>query len=331
MVTKNRIEWIDIAKGLSIILVVYGHCGLAALPPLADWFGAFRMPFFFFVSGILFSSDKYPTFKSFLKKRYRTLYRPFIIFSFVVALGYIFVYEDWSDKLLQVIKLGWGGYALWFIPVLSLTEILYYIICRNYLNVKTRLVVIFFCAVLGWYAYKLNFFNPHNLWFSLTAVLFYGLGNIIGKRMSIFFKEQSSKVILVMAMGFLVASMFYRLNNKPEFAINNLATPFTYIAAFGGLLMMCCLAEIISRHTPKSLNLVKKTFISAGKNSYIILAFHQIIVLGLSALIIIPWSSITRLIMWITLAILIYVINRFCPQIIGRRNNKLKKTDAISN
>lgn len=108
MVTKNRIEWIDIAKGLSIILVVYGHCGLEAFPPLAYWFGAFRMPFFFFVSGILFSSDKYPSLKSFFLKRYRTLYRPFIIFSFVVALGYIFVYEDWSCKLLSVIRLGWG-------------------------------------------------------------------------------------------------------------------------------------------------------------------------------------------------------------------------------
>lgn len=28
MTTKKRIQWIDIAKGISIILVVYGHSGL---------------------------------------------------------------------------------------------------------------------------------------------------------------------------------------------------------------------------------------------------------------------------------------------------------------
>lgn len=178
--------------------------------------------------------------------------------------------------------------------------------------------MVFFCALLGWFSYKFNLFNPHNLWFSLTAVLFYGLGNIIGKRMAVFFRKQSSKVILLMAIGFLGASLFYRLNDKPEFFVNDLATPFTYVAAFGGLLMMCCFAELISRHTPKSLALAKKTFISAGKNSYIILAFHQIIVLCLGTLIIIPWGSVTRLIMWITLVILIYAINRFCPQILGR-------------
>ncbi len=38
---KERIEWIDLAKGFSIILVVYGHSGLSAVPFLGDWFAAF--------------------------------------------------------------------------------------------------------------------------------------------------------------------------------------------------------------------------------------------------------------------------------------------------
>lgn len=32
MTTKKRIQWIDIAKGISIILVVYGHSGLNNVP-----------------------------------------------------------------------------------------------------------------------------------------------------------------------------------------------------------------------------------------------------------------------------------------------------------
>ncbi len=321
-IKKQRIEWIDIAKGLSIILVVYGHCGLAAIPSLADWFGAFRMPFFFFVSGILFSPDKYPTYKSFVAKRYKTLYRPFFIFSAVVAVGYILIYEDWPDRLLNVVKFGWGGYALWFIPVLCLTEICYFIICRNFIRLRYRIIVILTASILGWVSYKLSFFNPHNLWFSLTAVLFYGFGNIFGKKMSEYFKQKSSLVICVFAIVFLSVSFTYMLNGRPEFGANNMATPYTYPAAFGGLLMMCCIAELISRHTPKALLWSKRMFIAAGKNSYIILAFHQIIILLLGAFVIIPWGSLTRLVMWLILAVLIVAINRYCPQILGRTYNK---------
>ena len=54
MTTKKRIQWIDIAKGISIILVVYGHSGLNNVPIIGSWLHAYRMPFFFFVSGLLF-------------------------------------------------------------------------------------------------------------------------------------------------------------------------------------------------------------------------------------------------------------------------------------
>ena len=84
---KERIEWIDLAKGFSIILVVYGHSGLSAVPFLGDWFAAFRMPFFFIVSGLLFSISKYPTFIYFLKRRWLTLVRPYFIFSLTLMLG----------------------------------------------------------------------------------------------------------------------------------------------------------------------------------------------------------------------------------------------------
>ena len=49
MTTKKRIQWIDIAKGISIILVVYGHSGLNNVPIIGSWLHAYRMPFFFFV------------------------------------------------------------------------------------------------------------------------------------------------------------------------------------------------------------------------------------------------------------------------------------------
>ena len=49
---KKRLQWIDIAKGIGIILVVIGHCN----PParIEKFIFSFHMPLFFFVSGYVY-------------------------------------------------------------------------------------------------------------------------------------------------------------------------------------------------------------------------------------------------------------------------------------
>ena len=54
---NRRIELIDIAKGISIILVAFAHSKLRPyLPELNNALSLFRMPLFFFLSGIFFSA-----------------------------------------------------------------------------------------------------------------------------------------------------------------------------------------------------------------------------------------------------------------------------------
>lgn len=58
----QRIRLIDVAKGMSITLVAFGHSHLVAMSPeaaaLNRVFGLFRMPFFFFMSGLFFPAAK---------------------------------------------------------------------------------------------------------------------------------------------------------------------------------------------------------------------------------------------------------------------------------
>lgn len=49
-----RIAWIDVAKGLGILLVVAGHSRLAELPVLGSWVNSFQMPLFFVLAGLCF-------------------------------------------------------------------------------------------------------------------------------------------------------------------------------------------------------------------------------------------------------------------------------------
>ncbi|MCK6584746.1 MAG: acyltransferase family protein, partial [Anaerolineales bacterium] len=57
-VTTTRIDYIDIAKGIGIILVVMGHNDFALISPFTHkLIYSFHMPMFFFMSGMFFKPD----------------------------------------------------------------------------------------------------------------------------------------------------------------------------------------------------------------------------------------------------------------------------------
>lgn len=76
MKDSSRNQIIDIAKGIGILLVVYGHCGLPFSGSLILYF---HMPLFFFLSGWTFKEND--TVKDFIIKRIRRLYLPFVLIN----------------------------------------------------------------------------------------------------------------------------------------------------------------------------------------------------------------------------------------------------------
>ena len=54
----KRVPYVDIAKGIGIILVVMGHNDFALIAPFAHkLIYSFHMPMFFFMSGMFFKPD----------------------------------------------------------------------------------------------------------------------------------------------------------------------------------------------------------------------------------------------------------------------------------
>ena len=47
---KTRVNWIDYAKAIAMVLVIFGH--IATRNCLKDWIYSFHMPLFFSLSGI---------------------------------------------------------------------------------------------------------------------------------------------------------------------------------------------------------------------------------------------------------------------------------------
>ena len=81
--STQRLEYIDIAKGIGIILVVIGHCISGQSIP-GMYISAFHMPLFFIISGMCFNDTRYPQFLPFFKKRAKTLFMPLIYFTAII-------------------------------------------------------------------------------------------------------------------------------------------------------------------------------------------------------------------------------------------------------
>lgn len=327
-IPSKRIEWIDIAKGLSIILVVYSHAGLSSLPyHLGDWLGAFRMPFFFIVSGILFAPNKYPTLKSFVAKRWPTLVRPFFIFSLIVMLGFLILDPtNIFNKIKDVTLNGWGGYALWFIPVMITAQILFYLVWRLSPSNVSMIIGLLILGFTGYSTYYLRIHLPHNLCFAFTAGMLYGGGYLLRPFLQRKLGNANiiSKLIFTVLMGLL--SLTFLLNSdNPEFAVNNLSSWPTYPAALGGAMMMCGIAMLFSKMSDRFSTSAKQIIIFFGKNSYVVLAFHQIILMLLGATKLMPNGIVHRIIMWLLLYGIIYLINNYAPFILGRKRVMISK------
>lgn len=133
----KRNQFIDVAKGFTILLVVLGHCIQYIYAP-NDYdkniffrvIYSFHMPFFMFLSGYLISDIGTEIDLQWLKRRLCSLVIPYVSWVGIgyVVNGYIFN-ESFFQRILAVIKSPDNG-GLWFLWILFLNSLLLFIGCQ---------------------------------------------------------------------------------------------------------------------------------------------------------------------------------------------------------
>ena len=313
---KERFIFIDILKGVSILLVAYGHIIPGVIPEFTEYAGIFRMPLFFFVSGVLFNNEKYKNnFIEFIQKRYRGLLVPFFYFSIIVLVAYSIIEKDYFCFLLKTLRNGWGGYALWFIPVLLLSQIIYYPFSRISSS-KVRLVCLFVLAGCSYISSLLIGYIPYNLMLGFCGAYFFGMGNLFKPYLYYSKKIDFKKAFGFFVLGVLFSFIYLISDDRPEWFINKVPSIVYYIAPFGSILSLAMVALYIER---SGWPLLVEFFSICGKQSYIILAFHQIICL--IAQMYVP-SKVAILIMIFSLAFLVWFIPKYMPWMLGKKDGK---------
>lgn len=80
---ENRIHWIDVARALAILLIVFGHiighCDKLGL--VLYYIQAFHVPIFFVISGFLFKTKEKQKYKGFVWQKFKRIMVPYFVFG----------------------------------------------------------------------------------------------------------------------------------------------------------------------------------------------------------------------------------------------------------
>jgi acyltransferase len=77
---KKHLDYIDLAKGIGIVLVIMGH----SLFPLHLAIDVFHMPLFFFISGITFSFKNDENISKVLLRKIERIFNTVVLFFFFI-------------------------------------------------------------------------------------------------------------------------------------------------------------------------------------------------------------------------------------------------------
>lgn len=151
-----RIEWIDLLKGLAIILVVMGHMpyddGSVALK---NGIYSFHMPLFFLLAGFTaaLSMSRSGSPCRFIQKRMVSVFIPYLAWSFMIApFASLSTYQHYSLAVCWN-NFATGNVAGWFLPCLlglQLLFALYTAVTDRFRRpaIKIALILIMFAGVV---------------------------------------------------------------------------------------------------------------------------------------------------------------------------------------
>ena len=248
--TNKRIDFVDLTKGICIILVVMAHIdGAFAKFDESSMISCFRMPLYFFISGIFFKS--YEGFAGFLIRKINKLLIPFTFFYITafllkyvvwkIAPGVFHLPVQWSEMLVifhghDLIKFN---PPIWFLIALFNCNILFYLIhfLRNkHLNLMFASTLLIGAA--GFYMGKYRFELPFYMDVAMTALPFYAAGFWIRRYNFFLFPHRFDKWIpLFMAMALTI---MYFTATTPGMRTNSYTGNIAqfYIAALAGIFMI---------------------------------------------------------------------------------------------
>lgn len=271
--SMERNQSIDVAKGIGIVLVVWGH---TTCPVKSEIF-IFHMPLFYILSGYFFNVEK--DFKETAKRKFRSLIVPYIFFFVFAELSFILLYAltGKSDQITLYPSILINPYGvlrpLWFLLSLFETTLIYFLICKMFKRELTRFVISLLLASVGYIFSQNKLALPFFIDSSISMVLFFNIGYLANKYNIFNYKGLYHKRLMTIIFALCYA---YGVYKKIEVGIWNNTIDKNFLlyllSAIGGSFLIIQLSDFLS----KCFSFISQVLSFLGKESLIIFALHML-------------------------------------------------------
>lgn len=275
---KERTHWIDVLKGVGILLVLIGHCNI---DNINGYIYLFHMPLFYIISGFCWNTEKYTKhtqFKDYFKRKFNSFIIPYFKIAFFCLLFYILVVyplsslstTEFKEQILKFLfgifiysrgTMEWLPYCspIWFLSALFFSELYLFFTMRA----KYPILVVLCIGTLGYGCSLLGKCFPWNIDSACIALSFLYLGICLRRYWSIIHKLEYLTILLPLS---IVLLLYYRpMTAYGGNYFDNF--PYSIIAA---IVINVCLMLIISRCNS---NLLARI----GRNSLFLFGYNYII------------------------------------------------------
>lgn len=279
---KKRIEYIDVARGIAIVLMIIGHC-LELNNPIRKIIFSFHMPLFIIISGYFYRDDKIiKCVKNILKKLVIPYASAVLILCFIKGIGkmsIIDILENCGKSLLVSFSFAkrwnYSIYAeslkeIWFIPMLSLIRIFFLLIkriCSN--NEKSVFLIVVLSNILGYTLGIKGYWLPFSCDVALVCILFYYFGYVLKKYEildKLLFDWKSLIIILLIwIMALKIGFIELAIRHYPNGLIS-------FVEAIAGSIIILKLSNLIHA----KLKILSEVLVWLGKNSLYVLIIHYL-------------------------------------------------------
>lgn len=335
---NKRLEYLDGAKALLIILVIAGHV-LIVLNPSYDkllltcaqeFIYAFHMSAFFILHGVLFRTEKWrdTSVSVFLQKRVFSLLIPYIFFEALGILTRFVLYgQALSLGLYNMATIRCNVGADWFLPAMFIGSFLTFIYSKVGNSFWGIASVVFALTIVT--------LLPDNqaavmIGRGLLAYVFIMVG-LAGKKL--FLSEKLGKPYWIL-ISFLITSACVVVNLKfggNDFYVCTIHNPITLlIGGIAGTCMILGWARLLSCQNkgevkPDLSERCCKWLMRVGRETLIIMGTHQLVIYGMTAMFagFTAGSLMMGVVLFVVILIfefiVVYLLNRFLPFFVGRR------------
>lgn len=318
--TSYRIPWIDTARGLEILLVMAGHMTshIFGDSPVGGWIYSFHMPLFFFLSGLLFSDRR--TMGNYLLHKVKSLLIPYFLLG--IPMAFTASLQQWLEargligasyappidtvsyphlllENLRGLVIQKRQWAIWFLAVLFVTEILFYILHRLFPNFLRLTVSVLLITAGGLLYYHLGGQSlPWDIDMVPEALFFYGTGYLSQK---IFRGQQpqhastthmgrkalrtTGKCLLCLCLwciNILCLHLTWHISGSSleMFFMMYGFPPLTFLSALAGILAACLSASLLTGWLYRGFfKPLYRALTYIGSHSLLYFAWHETILL----------------------------------------------------